>query len=235
MMDPIKGQARIAGLLYLLVGVSAPVGLIYIPGKLIVSGDATATANHIRASESLFRIGIGTELFHQTIFIFLVLALFQLLRKVNEPQARLMVILGALVSVPIVFISVTNELAALALVSGANYLSVFTKEQLDAMAYLFLRLHGQGLLVAGVFWGLWLFPFGMLVIRSGFIPRILGFLLLCAGVGNLASSVTSILLPTIWHLIGPFVMVLQWGELPVMLFLLIWGVNRQPGDRASST
>ena len=88
MMDPIKGQARIAGLLYLLVGVSAPVGLIYIPGKLIVSGDATATANHIRASESLFRIGIGTELFHQTIFIFLVLALFQLLRKVNEPQAR---------------------------------------------------------------------------------------------------------------------------------------------------
>jgi hypothetical protein len=234
-MDPTKSQARIAGLIYLLVGLSAPVGLIYIPAKLIVSGDATATANHIRAAESLFRIGIGTELFHQTIFIFLVLALFRLLRNVSEPQAWLMVILGALVSVPIVFISVTNELAALALVSGANYLSVFTKDQLDAMAYLFLRLHGQGLLVAGVFWGLWLFPFGMLVIRSGFIPKILGFFLLCAGVGNLASSVTSILLPTFWHLISPLVMVLQWGELPVMLFFLIWGVTAQKGDRASAT
>jgi hypothetical protein len=145
-----------------------------------------------------------------------------------------MVILGALVSVPIVFVSVANELAALALASGANYLSVFTREQLDAMAYLFLRLHGQGLLVAGIFWGLWLFPFGMLVIRSGFIPRILGFFLLCAGVGNLAGSVTSILLPSFWLLISPFVMVLQWGELPVLLFLLIWGVTIQKGDRAAA-
>jgi Domain of unknown function (DUF4386) len=224
-MDSIKKQAGIAGLLYLLVGISAPIGLIYVPAKLIVSGDATATANRIRASESLFRLGIGTELFHQTIFIFLVLALYRLLRNINEQQARLMVILGALVSVPIVFISVANELAALALLSGASYLSVFNKDQLDAVAYLFLRLHGQGLIVAGIFWGLWLFPFGMLVIRSGFIPRLLGYCLLGAGVGNLASAIVSILAPVYWHLISPLVMILQWGELPIMVWLLVRGAT----------
>ena len=174
--------------------------------------------------------GFGSELFHQALFIFLVLALFRLLRSVNEPQAWLMVILGALVSVPIVFSNVVNELAALTLVSGAGYLSVFDKAQLDAMAYLFLRLHGQGIIVAGIFWGLWLFPFGMLVIRSGFIPRVLGYFLILAGIGNLAGSVISILLPSHWHLADPFVMILQWGELPMMLWLLLWGTKARPTD-----
>src|ERR1035438_1248394 len=87
----------------------------------------------------------------------------------SESQASLMVILGALVSVPIVFMNVVCELAAQTLVSGPKYLSVFNKDQLDALAYLFFRLHGQAIIVAGIFWGLWLFPFGALVIRSGFI------------------------------------------------------------------
>jgi hypothetical protein len=177
-MSTIGKQARVAGLLYLLVGLTAPFGLVYVPGRLIVSGNAMATADRLRASESLLRFGIAGELLHQTIFIFLVLALYRLLKAVNEPRAWLMVILGALVSVPIVFLNVVNEPAALMLVSGASFLSVFNKDQLDALAFLFLRLHGQGLVVAQIFWGLWLFPFGVLVIQSGFIPRILGYFII---------------------------------------------------------
>jgi hypothetical protein len=222
-MNEIQRQARRAGWLYLLVGLSAPFGLIYVPGRLIASGDATLTADHIRASEFLFRAGIASELFHQTVFIFLVLALYRLLKQVDESQARLMVILGALVSVPIVFMNVVYELAALALVSGSDYLSVFNKAQLDALAYMFLRMHGQGIIVAGIFWGLWLFPFGALVIRSGFIPRLLGWFLILAGIGNLAGSCASILYPAYRHLIDPLVMIFQLGELPVLVWLLVWG------------
>jgi Domain of unknown function (DUF4386) len=224
-MDPVRKQAKVAGLLYLLVGLTAPIGFFYVPSRLIVAADAAATADHLRASGSLLRIGIGTELFHQTVFIFLVLALYRLLKEVNERQAWLMVILGALVSVPIVFVNVINELAALALVRGDQYLLAFNKDQLDALAYLFLRLHGQGLVVAGIFWGLWLFPFGMLVIKSRFIPSSLGFLLILAGIGNLLGSVTSILLPNCRHLVDSFAMVLEWGELPIVFWLLIWGVR----------
>jgi hypothetical protein len=163
-------QARAAGFLYLLLALIAPIGLLYVPGKLIVSRNATATADNIRASEWILRIGIASELIHQIIGVFLVLALYRLFKAVNETHAKQMVILGALVSVPIVFVNVLNEIAALILVRGADFLSVFEKPQLDALAYLFLRLHGQGITVASIFWGLWLFPFGMLVIRSGFIP-----------------------------------------------------------------
>ena len=205
------------------MAITAPIGLVYVPGKVIVPGDAAATANHLRTSASLLRIGIGSELLHQIIGIFVVLALYRLFKAVNEKQAALMVILGALVSVPIVFLNVLNEIAALILVGGANFLSVFQRPQLDALAYLFLRLHGQGIQVAAIFWGLWLFPFGMLVIRSGFIPRVFGVLLMIAGVAYLASSFTSLIVPRYAPVVGQYAMILEIGELPIIFWLSIWG------------
>src|SRR5216684_7498084 len=199
-MNSIKKQARLAGLLYLLASIPAPFGLIYVPGKLIVPGDATATADHVRASETLLRLGIASELIGFIIFIFVVLALYRLFKAVNEKHALAMAIL-LLVSIPISLLNVLNEIAALVLVSGADFLSAFEKGQLDALAYLFLRLHGQGFIVAQIFWGLWLFPFGMLVIRSGFIPRVLGVLLLIAGSAYVVTSFTSLLLPRYAHVV----------------------------------
>jgi hypothetical protein len=233
-MQSIKKQARMAGLLYLLASIPAPIGLVYVPSKLIVSGDATATADRLRDSESLLRIGIASELFSQIIFIFVVLALYRLFKAVNETLARQMVILGALVSVPIVFLNVLNEIAALILVSGADFLSVFDKPQLDALAYLFFDLHNQGINVVAIFWGLWLFPFGILVMRSGFIPRILGVLLMIAGFGNVVGSVTSLLLPQYAQLVGQFAIVLAFGELPIIFWLLIWGA-RVPSSGAPAS
>jgi hypothetical protein len=229
-------QARFAGFLYLLVCLSAPVGLIYVPSKLIVSGNAAATAESIGASAGLLRIGIASELIHQIIFIFVVLALYDLFKAVSETLARQMLVLGALVSVPIVFVNVLNEIAALILVSGADFLSVFPKSQLDVLAYLFVRLHGQGIHVVSIFWGLWLFPFGMLVIRSGFIPRIFGVLLLIAGVANLANCFTALVLPQFARLVSPVADPLQLAELPIVFWLLIWGARppAAPGSAAGA-
>jgi hypothetical protein len=228
-MNSTKKRARIAGLLYLLASIIGFPGLIYVPGKLIVSEDATATANHITASETLLRFGIASELTSFIIFIFVVLALYRLFKTVSEKYAVAMATL-LLVSIPISLLNVLNEIAALVLVSGAGFLSAFEKGQLDALAYLFLRLHGQGFVVAEIFWGLWLFPFGVLVIRSGFIPRFLGVLLFIAGSGYLASSFTSLLLPSYRHLVDQFAMVLTAGELPIIFWLLIWGAKDQPLD-----
>lgn len=228
---------RTAALLYLLMIISAPIGLLYVPSTLIVPGDATATADHIRASEWLFRIGIGSELFHQAIAIFLVLALYRLFKPVSEQHAKLMVILGALVSVPIMFINVLNEIAALILVNGADFLSVFSKSQLNALALLFLRLHEQGTEIAQIFWGLWLFPYGILVIRSGFIPRFLGVLLFIAGTALLASSFSSLILPQYGVLFGQIAMVLDFGEFPIIFWFFIralWPSRITEPERTSS-
>src|SRR5438093_5319988 len=221
-MNSTKKQARFAGLLYLLASIIGCFGLIYVPGKLIVRGDATATANPIRASETLFRFGIATELFGFTMFIFVVLALYRLFKGVNEKHALAMATL-LLVSIPVSLLNLLNNIAALVLVSGADFLSPFDKRQLDALTYLFLRLHGQGLVVAQIFWGLWLFPYGMLVIRSGFIPRAVGVLLMIAGSGYLVSSFAYLFLPEHARMVSQFATVLELGELPIIVWLLIGG------------
>lgn len=227
-MSSIKKQARRAGLLYLLLGVIAPFGLMVIPGRLIVTGDATATADRIRASESLFRLGMGAELIPQIIVIFLVLALYRLFKGVDENLAWQVVILGALVSVPIMFVNVLNEIAALTLIKGPDFLSMFDPTERDALAYLFLRLHTYGIDIASIFWGLWLFPFGLLVIRSGFIPRIFGVLLIIAGFGYLVSAFVTLLLPEYAHAIGQIAIILEMGEVPIIFWLLIWGARPRP-------
>jgi Domain of unknown function (DUF4386) len=182
-MNSTKKTARIAGLLYLVNGVTGFFGIIYVPSRLIVSGNAAATANNILASERLFRLGIVSELICAAEFVFLLWVLYRLLGAVNKTHASLMVILG-LVFVPIMFMNTLSEIAALMLLRGADFLSVFDKRQLEAMAMLFLDLHRYGYVVGWIL-GLWLFPFGVLVFRSGFLTRILGVLLIAACFGYL--------------------------------------------------
>lgn len=225
-MDSAKSQARLAGALYLMVVVTAPIGLVYVPSRLIVAGDAASTADHIRQLEGFVRLGIGSELFHQAVEVFLVLALYSLFRTVSLPRAREMAILG-LIPIPIVFLNVLNEIAALTLATGANFFSVIERPQLDAWAMLFVQLHGQGIQVAAVFWGLWLFPFGLLVIRCGFIPKVLGALLIVAGVGYVLDSIHSLIIPGHASALGHVAPILEFGELPIVLWLVIWGA-RQP-------
>jgi hypothetical protein len=230
-MNATRKQARIAGLLYLLASITAVFVWIYVPSKLIVKGDATATANHIRDSETLFRLGVGTELTGLVIFVFVVLALYRLFKPVSEQNALGMAVL-LWISLPISFVGVVHEMAALIVAGRPSFLSALDQPHLDSLSYLFLRLHAQGIIVAQIFWGLWLFPFGTLVIRSGFIPRFLGYLLFIAAIGNIASSVAS-LLPDAAPFLDPVARKLALGELPIIFWLLIWGAKDQGFARQS--
>ena len=226
-MNSTKKTARLAGVLYLVNGVTGFFGIIYVPGRLIVSGNAAATANNILASERLFRVGIVSELICAAEFVFLLWVLYRLLAGVSRTHASLMVILG-LVFVPIMCVNVLNEITALTLLRGADFLSVFDKRQLEAMAMLFLDLHRYGYVVGWIF-GLWLFPFGVLVFKSGFLPRILGVLLIAACFGYLADSLTPLLLPGYADIVGRFASIaLTLGEPAIILWLLIRGAKDQP-------
>ena len=233
-VDSIKKTAQLAGMLYLVGGLTAPFSLIYVPGKLLVSGDATATANHLRASGGLVRMGIAAELLGFIMSIFVSLVLYRLFKGVSQKNALALLVLS-LLSIPIVFFNLLNEIAALQLATGgASYLSVFEAPQRDALAYLFLSLHGKGFMVAQIFWGLWLFPFGALVIRSGFIPRFLGVLLIIAGVGNLAAAFTALVLPQYVDRVSLLTTILSFGEMPIIFWLLIWGARPQPAAARTS-
>ncbi len=143
-MTSIRNPGRFAGLLYVLTSIVGFFAMGYVPGKLMVYGNTSATVNNVAAHEMLFRFGIAGQLISQAAFIFVALALYKLLAEVDRRHASLMVIL-IVVSVPIAFVNELNSLAALALVRGADFLSIVEKPQRDAFAMLFLNLHGRGL------------------------------------------------------------------------------------------
>jgi len=223
-MHPTVKAARIAGLLYLSLVLTGPFSLIYVPNKLIVRGDTTATAGNILAHEMLFRSGVVANLVGTVLFICLGIALYRLLSGVNQTQAWLMVSF-VLVSSAIAFMNEVNNLAALILFRGDDFLSVLDLTQRNALGMLFIRLHGQGIVVNQIFWGLWLFPFGVLVYQSRFLPRILGVWLVLNCFAYLASSFTSLLASQYSNLIDRITFPILFGEMAIMLWLLIRGAN----------
>jgi hypothetical protein len=230
-VNSIKATAHRAGALYLLFMIVAIFGEFFFPA-FMVPGDAAATASNIAASGLTYRIGILTGFVTHMIFIFLVVLLYRLLKDAGKSQAMLMVLMVSL-GVAFSLANLLNKFAPLVFLSGADYLSVFTKPQLDALVLGFLRLHSSGAAISMAFWGLWLFPFGILVIKSGFFPRILGFLLMVAGFAYLTSSVTSIVLPEYRHVVSQAMMPLYVGEVPIIFWLLIKGAKVQPAGDVS--
>jgi hypothetical protein len=218
---------RLAGAIYLSMVVTGPFSLIYVPTKLIVTGNAAATAANILAHETMFRLSIFADLVGQVIFICLAIALYRLLREVSRPWAWLMVAF-VLVSAAVCFMNALNDIAALILFRGAEFLNVFDKPQRDALGMLFLRLHSNGIFIAEIFWGLWLFPFGLLVFRSKFLPRFIGVWLMTNCFGYLALSVTALFFPTYYNVLFSYSQPVLFGELAIMLWLLIKGAKDEP-------
>lgn len=230
-MSSTHNPGRLAGLLYFVASIPAFFGLVYVPSSLIVQGNAAATANNIAAHETLFRLGIGANLIGQAMFIFVALALYALLKEVNRRHALLMLTL-ILVAIPIAFLNELNSVGALVMAQGGDFLSVFDQPQRDALARLFLILRGSGFDFAGIFWGLWLFPLGMLVYRSRFLPRFLGVLLMIGTFAYLANSLTSLVLPEYRAIVSRWMSPLQLVEVVFMLWLLIKGANPPALDAA---
>ena len=216
-MNPTKAMAHRAGALYFLFSLVAIVREVIFP-KFMTPGDAAATVHNITSAEPMYRLGVGMGFATLVMFIFLVAILHQLLEDADRSIALLMVLLVA-VGVAVSVANIVNEMAPLGLLGGASCLSVFTRPQLEALALGFLRLHSSGATVATAFWGLWLFPFGILVVKSRCFPRILGILLRIAGFAHVAFSVTSIVLPEYRQAVSRIVMPLYFGEVPIILSL----------------
>ena len=223
-MNSLKRQSRIAALLYFVQGLPAPFALLYVPSVLIVPGDAAATANNVPDSGLLLRLGMAGELFSPTLAIFAILAFYHLFKGSSQKSAMAMMILF-LISIPISYLNVLNDLAALTFARDPIFLSaVFDKAQLDAFVLFFLHLHNQGVVLAQIFWGLWLFPFGIAVMRSGFIPRFVGIAAMIAGCGYVISSSVFLFLPASARGVGQLAQVLGIGEL-AFFWMLIWGAK----------
>jgi hypothetical protein len=227
--SPLK-TARVAGFLYLLTVPLGVFNFMYLPSSLIVSGDAAATARNIAASESLFRLGIVSALLGAVLAVFYVLILSKLLKPAGRDLAVVMVVL-ALLGIPIAMLNELTQIGVLQLLSGADYLSAFTTAQLNALAYLLVGLHSQGVNIAFVFSGLWLLPLGYLVFRSGFLPRILGVLLIIGGIGYLIDVFSAFLFPDSNLAIGVFTGL---AEILFLVWLLIKGVNVERWNRRAA-
>jgi len=223
-MHPTDKAARIAGAVYLSMVVTGPFSLMYVPGKLIVKGNAPATASNVLAHQTLFSLGIVANLLGSVIFICLAIALYRLFREVDKTQSLLMVGL-VLVSAAVGFMNELNNIAALILFRGGAFLTVFNKDQLDALGLLFVRLHGQGNVINEIFWGLWLFPFGILVYRSRFLPRILGVWLIVNCFAYVIISLTGIFSPEHYSKVFTWSQPVLFGEIAIMLWLLIKGAK----------
>ena len=223
-MDSNNKTARTAGFLYLIVVITGIFSLVYVPSQITGKGDAPAMVNSIVASESLFRLGIASFMINQSVFLLLPLVLYKLLQQVDRSIAVVMVVF-AVVSVPIAMISIANKLEVLDLLHGARYLQA---DQLQNEVMLSLNAYSSGIRATTIFWGLWLLPFGYLVIKSGFLPRILGILLIIGCFGILAGLFGSTLFPGYAEtaISTFFEMSSSFGEIGICLWLLIFGVRK---------
>jgi hypothetical protein len=226
-VTPLSKNARLAGLLYVAASAVGFVRLMYVPKALVVSGNAGATAANIAAHESLFRFGIVCNLVGATLWLFVPLALYRLLKGVDQTLATLMVILGAVMQVPLFFVNTATDMATLLFARGGDLVAAFDQPQRDAFVQLFLELHHSIELANAIFWGLWLVPFGMLVYRSRFFPRFLGVWLIAACFGWLAFSVTGFLFPAYEDTAFTYGQPLTIGEVVMMLWLVVMGA-REP-------
>jgi hypothetical protein len=228
-MHSTHNPGRVAGFWYLLLCVIAPLRLIYIPSKLFVDGNATATVNNIAAHEWLFRFGIVGDLVCGVILIFLVLAFYRLFQGMDQNLAVLVVIFGGVMPAIINFVGVVSDAGALMVVRGGDFLSVFDKPQRDALAMLFLNLRDQQNTAAEILWGVWLFPLAMLVYRSRFLPRFLGVWLVINGFAYVILSLTGELLPQYQDKVFTYSQPALFGEIALTLWLVIKGAQ-PPAD-----
>jgi hypothetical protein len=227
-MKSNKQIARIAGLLYLVVVLTGIFSIAYVPAKLIVWDSAAETVRNIIASESLFRLGIVTGMLCYVVFLFLPLVLYRLLSPVNRIHAVLMVILAA-VSVPISLVNMQNKLAVLSLLKDKSFGSAFTAEQIQAQVMLCLNQYDNGILIVQVFWGLWLFPLGYLVFKSGILPRFLGILLMLGCFSYLINFIGFSLVSNYadWGISSYIRLPATLGEIGTCLWLLIMGAEER--------
>jgi Domain of unknown function (DUF4386) len=222
-MSPARNPGRVVGFWYLLLVLLGPLRLIYIPNKLFVHDNAAATASNIAAHQWLFRFGMLSDLAGAVVLIFLVLAFYRLFKGVDKQLALLLVIFGGVMPALINLVNVVSDAGALMVAQGPDFLAVFDKAQRDALVLLFLRLHHAQIVAAEILWGLWLFPMGALAYKSRFVPRFIGVWLIINGVAYVVLSLTGLFFPDYQNSVFAYSQPALFGELAIMLWLVIKG------------
>jgi hypothetical protein len=230
-MKSVKRLARVTGLLYLVIFIVAPFAFLLVRSTILVPGDATATAENILASESLFRTGMAAESVVFLVEIVLAAILYVLLRPVSR-SLSLAAAFSRLAEAIVQAVNLITSILVLLLVSGAGYLAVFESDQLASLGMLFLKANEFVILLWGVFFGFHLLLLGYLVYKSGFWPRILGILLVLASLGYLAQSYGHILAPQYDDALATIVLVLTIpGELAFTVWLLWKGIDVEQWEK----
>lgn len=226
----LNRYARASGALFVVVLVLSPFSMLYVPGRLVVAGDATATAAQVDGSPWLLRLAVVSDAIIMVTEMALAAFLYLLFRSVSRALALLAA--GARLAEAVVHgVNLLGYLAVLVLLGGSGYLRVFGQEERDGLALLAFDLHDRGILVGQLFFGVHLLALGLLVARSGYVPRVLGPLLMVAGVGYLTESIGTVLAPGAAELLAALVAITAvLGELPLFLWLLFRGVSvPEPG------
>jgi len=219
-----QAYARLAGVSWLMTILTGTLAM-FAGGSVVVSGDAAATAARILTHEPLFRMGIAANLSATAWYLAATLFVYGLLKPVNR-SLSLLAAFFSLVGCAVGVVGFAFQLAPLVVLGGAQYLSAFTAEQLRALAFLFLRLQGQASNIGFVFFGLHCLLVGCLVLRSTFLPRAVGVLMVCAGLGWLTDSLASLLSPPFAPHLAPYILIPGiLGEATLTLWLLVMGVN----------
>ncbi|MPR37233.1 DUF4386 domain-containing protein [Salmonirosea aquatica] len=223
--EPSRKLGRIAGVLYLIIVICGFLGIMYAPSQVMVRGDAPATMHNLLNHEFLFRAGMASQLLSSVVFILLVLALYRIFRGIHARRAQLMVVL-VLVQIPLVFLGEGFHLAALMTAKGELMPSLALIQRQETV-YLFLRIYTYGsIILPMVFWGLWLIPFGQLVIQSGYLPKILGIWLILGGVAYVIEVIDYLLLAERLSFVTDYFFVFHSvAELGTMAWLLAKGIQ----------
>ncbi len=223
--------ARIAGLLYLLIIIIGAIGQIFIRGSLIVPGDATATANHIIAAQSLWRIGIAGDLLMHIFDLPVMVILYALLSPVNKTLA-LLALLFNMIQTAVLVVNKLVLLLPLIVLGNADYVAVFTPDQIAAQIYWFTEVHDYGFGLGLIFFGVACLLYGYLLFQSGYFPKVIGILVAVAGLSYLINSLTLILAPAYAGVVLPILVLSLIGELSFSLWLIVKGVNVAMWERA---
>ena len=223
--DSLKKTARIGGILYLIIIVVGLFAEIFVRSKLIVSGDASSTANNIMASEQLWRIGFAGSLIMLVCAIPLALIIYVLLSPVSRNIALLAVFFN-LVSIAVEALNNLNSFAALFPLGSSDYLKAFEPQQLHVLAYHSIRMHASGYNISLIFFGMNCFFWGYLIFKSGYFPKILGVLLMVCAVCYVTNSFTWFLAPKFAAMLIPGILMPCFiAEVSVCLWLIVKGVN----------
>jgi len=234
-----KRLARIAGVLYLIVGIFGGFALGYVSPMLYAPGDAATTAGNVIANAGLVRISVVADLFQATVFAFVGMTLYLLLRHVQKNAAAGMVILVA-IATTIMCLDKVFQFAALRVAVDASYATAFGVAGAHALVLLLLDMHHYGFLIAQIFFGLWLVPLGYLAYRSEMFPKALGVALIVAGISYVVDMLAAFLVPDLGTQIHGFLSIPPTiAEIWMLGYLLVKGVRmpmpNSPEARAGET